>query len=250
MDPTCAYHDNTDMQDVHNHYDEVGQAGQGPYFNMQNLDPRLSGLIDHDMANIHLGGADGVSPTREMSSEVLTPSQSKSAMRPKKGKKAQVAHAKGPDSEQTSEEDEEDEEEDEEEEEEEEEDDFESEDEEDYEEPVVRKKHRSATKLKLSTPKSHKGTPKSSARSSKTTRRSTGTKVNDALPFNRQRRAPKNGITDSRPIPRSYDECDEADKALLDMRDKENKTWKEIRAMWEELTGQKTGTSTLPNRYE
>jgi hypothetical protein len=70
------------------------------------------------------------------------------------------------------------------------------------------------------------------------------------MPFNRQRRAPKNGIMDSRPIPRSYDECDEADKALLDMRDEEKKTWKQIRAVWEELTRQKTGTSTLPNRYE
>ena len=255
MDPAGAYRDNADMQDAHNHYDEVGQVGQGPYFNMQNLDPRLNGLIDHDMANIHLGGTDGVSPSQsyggDVGSEVLAPSKSKSAVRAKKGKKAQVTHAKGPDPEVTSEEDEEDEEEDEEDEEdEEEEDDFESESEEDYEEPVIRKKSRSSTKLKLSTPKSQKSTPKSSARSSKTARRSTGTKTKDALPFNRQRRAPKNGITDSRPIPRRYDECDEADKALLDMRDEENKTWKEIRAMWEELTGQKTGTSTLPNRYE
>lgn len=233
------------MQDVGNHYDEVGHIGQGPYFNMQNLDPRLSNILDRDRANIHLGGADGISPTEaygeQMGSEVLTPSKSKSATRAKKGKKAQIAEAEDPDPEVPCEEDDEEEG-----------DDFESEDEdqEDYEEPVVRKKHRPATKLKLSTPKSHKGTPKSSARSSKTARRSGGTKTKDALPFNRQRRAPKNGITDSRPIPRSYDECDEADKALLDMRDKEKKTWKEIRAMWEELTGQKTGTSTLPNRYE
>ena len=115
---------------------------------------------------------------------------------------------------------------------------------------MVRRKHRSTTKFKTPTPKARKGTPKSSTGTRKTARRSTGTKVKEALPFNRQRRAPKNGIMDSRPIPRSYEECEEADKALLDMRDNEGKTWKEIRVVWEELTGQKTGNSTLPNRYE
>lgn len=34
------------------------------------------------------------------------------------------------------------------------------------------------------------------------------------------------------------------------MRDKENRTWRDIRVWWEEMTGQKTGNSTLPNRYE
>lgn len=34
------------------------------------------------------------------------------------------------------------------------------------------------------------------------------------------------------------------------MRDKEHKIWKDIRAAWEEMTGQRTGNSTLPNRYE
>jgi hypothetical protein len=75
-------------------------------------------------------------------------------------------------------------------------------------------------------------------------------KVKDAVPFTRMRRAPKNGIIDSRPIPRSYEECDEADKALIDMRDKGKKTWVEVRVAWEEFTGQKTGASTLPNRYK
>ncbi|GAB7332405.1 hypothetical protein MBLNU13_g04216t2 [Cladosporium sp. NU13] len=115
---------------------------------------------------------------------------------------------------------------------------------------MVRKKHRSSTKLRTPIAEGRNGTPKSSARSRKTARRSTGTKIKDPMPFNRQRRAPKQGIMDARPIPRSYDECDEADKALLDLRDEEKKTWKEIRAVWEELTGQRTGTSTLPNRYE
>jgi hypothetical protein len=253
MDPADSYHDNADMQDIRNHYNEVGQIGQGPYFNIPNLDPSLSNILDHDMANVHLGGTNGISPTQayggDMSSEVVTPSKSKSAARAKKGKKAQVARAEGRDHEATSDEDDDDEEEEEDEEEEdEEEDDFESEDEDDYGEPVVRKKHRSATKLNTPISKSSKATPKSSARTRKTPRR--GAKVKEAMPFNRQRRAPKNGIMDSRPIPRGYDECDEADKALLDMRDEEKKTWKQIRAVWEELTGQKTGTSTLPNRYE
>jgi hypothetical protein len=259
MDPAGTYHDNADMQDVRNHYDEIGQLGQGPYFDILNLDPSLSNVLDHDMANIHLGGTNGISPTQayggEVSSEVVTPPKSNSAACAKKGNKAQVAQAEGPGSEVTSEEDDDDEEEEEEEEEEdeeedeeeEEEDDFESADEEDYEEPVIRK-HCSATKIRTPISKSSKATPKSSARARKTPRR--GAKVKEAMPFNRQRRAPKNGIMDSRPIPRSYDECDEADKALLDMRDEEKKTWKQIRAVWEELTGQKTGTSTLPNRYE
>lgn len=55
---------------------------------------------------------------------------------------------------------------------------------------------------------------------------------------------------EGRIIPRSYEECDRADKALIDLREKEQKTWKEIRQAWEQMTGQKTGNSTLPNRYE
>jgi hypothetical protein len=255
MDPAAVYHNNADMQDAGTHYDEISQAGQGPYFNIPNLDPSLSNILDHDMASIHLSGANGVSSSQayggDASSEVVTPSKSKSAARAKKGKKALAARAEDSDSDVASEEEEDDDEEEEDEEEdeeEEEEDDFEDEEEEDDEEPVIRKKHRSATKLRTPISKSSKATPKSSARARKTPRR--GAKVKEAMPFNRQRRAPKNGIMDSRPIPRSYDECDEADKALLDMRDEEKKTWKEIRVVWEELTGQKTGTSTLPNRYE
>ena len=34
------------------------------------------------------------------------------------------------------------------------------------------------------------------------------------------------------------------------MRDKEHKTWRVIRAAIEDMTGQRTGNSTLPNRYE
>lgn len=82
------------------------------------------------------------------------------------------------------------------------------------------------------------------------TPRKSGGRARDAVPSHRQRKPPKNGITGARAIARSYEECDEADKALIDMRDVDRKTWKEVRMAWEELTGQKTGVSTLPNRYE
>jgi hypothetical protein len=233
MEPAAAYHAVADMQDVGNHYGEVGQLGQGPYYGMPNLDPRLSNLLDQDMANIDLGG--------DASSEAVTPSKSTSVAHAKKGKKAKAAEDEDDDAEDNhdDEEDEEDEDEDEEE--------LEDDEDEFTVEPAVSKKHRSATKSKA-TPRASKSTPKSSARTRKVGRKSA--KVKDAVPFTRMRRAPKNGIIDSRPIPRSYEECDEADKALIDMRDKGKKTWVEVRVAWEEFTGQKTGASTLPNRYK
>ena len=233
MEPAVTYNAEADMQNVANHYGEVGQIGQGPYYNVPNLDPRLSNLLDDDMANIDLGG--------DANSEVVTPSNSKSTARAKKGKKAKIAEDEDEDEESEDDDDEEDDEDEDEDEDEDDEDEFKP-------EPVVPKKYRSATKSKTQTPKSSKSTPKSSARTRKAARKSA--KVKDALPFNRQRRAPKNGIIDARPIPRSYEECDEADKALIDMRDVEKKLWVEVRVAWEEFTGQKTGASTLPNRYK
>ncbi|KAK5720514.1 hypothetical protein LTR17_014915 [Elasticomyces elasticus] len=64
----------------------------------------------------------------------------------------------------------------------------------------------------------------------------------------RQRKAPPSKPASARTIGRSYEECSEEDKALIDMRDA-GKSWTEIRAEWEKLTGDKTGQSTLPNRY-
>ncbi|KAK5008310.1 hypothetical protein LTR28_004156 [Elasticomyces elasticus] len=49
-------------------------------------------------------------------------------------------------------------------------------------------------------------------------------------------------------IPRTIDECDEADRTLIAMKDS-GKPWADIRAAWELITGEKTGASTLPNRY-
>ncbi|KAK0276070.1 hypothetical protein LTR91_013645 [Friedmanniomyces endolithicus] len=64
----------------------------------------------------------------------------------------------------------------------------------------------------------------------------------------RKRKAPVSKLANARVIGRSYDECSEEDKILLDLRDA-GKGWTEIRAEWEKLTGDKTGHSTLPNRY-
>lgn len=45
-----------------------------------------------------------------------------------------------------------------------------------------------------------------------------------------------------------YAEADHADRKLIEMRDA-GSSWADIRAEWEKLTGEKTGLSTLPNRY-
>ncbi|MCJ1467130.1 hypothetical protein MMC07_005752 [Pseudocyphellaria aurata] len=65
----------------------------------------------------------------------------------------------------------------------------------------------------------------------------------------RQRQAPMFAIAPAREIPSSYEEADEADRLLLDMRDS-GVPWKIIRAAWTEKTRQPTGGSTLPNRYK
>ncbi|RMY81271.1 hypothetical protein D0862_12411 [Hortaea werneckii] len=63
-----------------------------------------------------------------------------------------------------------------------------------------------------------------------------------------KKKKPTKPTTPAKAIPRSYDDCGPADRQLLDMRDG-GKSWPEIRAAWETLTGEKTGASTLPNRY-
>jgi hypothetical protein len=49
-------------------------------------------------------------------------------------------------------------------------------------------------------------------------------------------------------MPTTYELCAEHDKMLVDMRDS-RKSWDDIRKAWEEMTGDKTAYSTLPNRY-
>jgi len=60
--------------------------------------------------------------------------------------------------------------------------------------------------------------------------------------------APAKPAAAARPIPRSYDECDAADTMLMKWRD-EGVLWPEIRTEWTKITGEKSGVSTLPNRY-
>jgi hypothetical protein len=237
-----------DASDVYGLGDTLGDA---PYYGIPQVDPELSNLLDDDMANIDLlAESNDVSPTQayggDVSSAALTPPNKPKrtlSKRNRKGKQKQSVAVEDPGSQVPSEDDDDDEQ---------------PEDESDEftpEEPATTKKSAKKTpsRRRPAAPK----TPKSGATPRKAARKSAGTsarksaaKTQDEIPFNRQRRAPKNGITEARPIARCYDECDEADKALLDLRERELKTWKEIRVVWEEMTGQKTGTSTLPNRYE
>ncbi|KAJ9267191.1 hypothetical protein DTO195F2_424 [Paecilomyces variotii] len=54
---------------------------------------------------------------------------------------------------------------------------------------------------------------------------------------------------EKRTIPTSYEEAGREDRLLLQMKDKENKTWSEIREAWFGLTGVQVGGSTLSIRY-
>ncbi|KAM3423569.1 hypothetical protein BST61_g995 [Cercospora zeina] len=56
----------------------------------------------------------------------------------------------------------------------------------------------------------------------------------------------KNAV--SRPIPRSFDDCDDVDKMLIEWRER-GIEWGPIKAEWKRLTGEATAVSTLPNRY-
>ncbi|KAI7189039.1 hypothetical protein KC324_g6435 [Hortaea werneckii] len=86
-------------------------------------------------------------------------------------------------------------------------------------------------------------TPKKKAKPTPKTPGSKGTKSGTP-----KKKKPLKPTTPAKAIPRSYDESGPADRQLLDMRDN-GSTWPEIRAAWETLTGEKTGASTLPNRY-
>ncbi|KAK2865229.1 hypothetical protein FQN49_003778 [Arthroderma sp. PD_2] len=58
------------------------------------------------------------------------------------------------------------------------------------------------------------------------------------------------GKAGKRPLPNSIEEATDEDKMLLRMKDEENKPWSEIRAAWEEATGEAVGGSTLSGRYQ
>jgi len=244
------------MTDAGGMYGLGDNIGDAPYYDVPQADLNLSNLLDDDMANIDLqADSNDVSPTQAYAGDVSSaaptpPTEPRRApsKRKKKGKKKQPVPVEDSEALALSEDEVEIE------------DDSEQPEDDSDEfvpEPAVAnnsaKKTRTPSKRKPATPK----TPKSAATSRKAARKSAGTsaaklasKPQDEIPFNRQRRAPKNGITEARPIARCYDECDEADKALIDLREREMKTWRDIRLVWEDMTGQKTGTSTLPNRYE
>ena len=70
-----------------------------------------------------------------------------------------------------------------------------------------------------------------------------------ATPSKSRKRAPlKYTPAKTLTIPLSWEEAGEADRALVQMREA-GEGWPAIRKMWKEKTGQDTGNSTLPNRY-
>lgn len=237
-----------DMQDVGDRYGEDDQVGRGPYYTIPNGNGSLADILKDGTANLNLADNDDFSPTQayagDLSSAAATPSKTTVSLfsRKKEGKKKQVTEVKDLASGASGEVDEDEEAENED----------EDEDEDEFEpEVVVPKKNRDASKRKVVSTKSSKASQSRAKAGSKTllvTRKSTSKKAKDPLPPNRTRRPPKHGIQEARPIPRCYEECDGADKILLDMRD-QGKTWREIRTVYESIAGN-VGNSTLPNRYE
>ena len=53
---------------------------------------------------------------------------------------------------------------------------------------------------------------------------------------------------DKRPIPSSFEEADEADRLLVQMKN-DGASWKDIKDMWVSKTGQVPGNSTLSGRF-
>ena len=63
----------------------------------------------------------------------------------------------------------------------------------------------------------------------------------------RKRSAPASAIAPSRGIPTSWEEAGPADRMMVTMKEA-GSDWNAIRATWATITGQKTASSTLPNR--
>lgn len=64
----------------------------------------------------------------------------------------------------------------------------------------------------------------------------------------RKRNAPRNAVAIGRGIPVSWDAADDADKMLVNLKNK-GEDWHTIRGAWTAVTGQPTAGSTLPNRF-
>lgn len=112
-------------------------------------------------------------------------------------------------------------------------------------------KRKRFTKLKVSNADEYPGvsTTQAAAPARSVTPPEVPSNIQSSLPppKKRKRQAGKKQLN-SRVIPRSLDECDDADKELITMREAGNE-WKTIRTRWAEMTGEQTATSTLPNRY-
>ncbi|KAI9718612.1 MAG: hypothetical protein M1812_004063 [Candelaria pacifica] len=70
----------------------------------------------------------------------------------------------------------------------------------------------------------------------------------ETLSTPRKRRAPIKPQTPGRSIGTKLEDASEEDKMLISMKDS-GKSWAEIRKAWKAKTGEDTGNSTLPNRY-
>ena len=60
----------------------------------------------------------------------------------------------------------------------------------------------------------------------------------------RKRNAPKTAVADSRGIPASWDDADDADKMMLTMKD-QGASWAEIRNKWTSMTGIETAPRSV-----
>ncbi|GAB7359082.1 hypothetical protein MBLNU230_g5154t1 [Neophaeotheca triangularis] len=132
----------------------------------------------------------------------------------------------------------------------------ESGDEEEVEEPTPAKtSSKSKGKSASGKSKSKKGKGKSSSSKSKSKKRKSDIFELDEeeaevgrADVKKPKRNTAVGLPGNRPLPASYEDCLDYDKMLLDMRDG-GMGWEPIRKRWYQLTGEKTGQSTLPNRW-
>ncbi|KAI9762031.1 MAG: hypothetical protein M4579_000667 [Chaenotheca gracillima] len=65
----------------------------------------------------------------------------------------------------------------------------------------------------------------------------------------RKRRAPATPVSRGKKVSTSLEEASEEDLMIWEKR-QAGVPWSEVRATWEEMTGEKVGNSTLPNRYD
>lgn len=125
----------------------------------------------------------------------------------------------------------------------------------DAETPPTNSSNKGKGLKRAAAPKTHKiltSTPSRKSKAVTAARKSTKKTPSvdlSSMGHQRIRKAPKDGIAQVKPIPHSFEECDEADQTLITMRDAGH-TWNECKARYAELEGVTHGNSTIPNRYE